>query len=62
VSKSTGNRIQGILKAITFLDEVSQFNSWEQYKLLKENEELQSKLELLTAEKNKLQTSLDTPD
>lgn len=62
VIKHMGYHIGGIIKAIVFLEELSQFNSWEQYKLLKEKEELQAKLELLTQEKTKLQAMLDTPD
>jgi hypothetical protein len=62
VNKPMGYHIQGIVNAIAFLDEVSQFNSWEQYQLLKENEALQAKLELLTQEKTKLQAMLDNSE
>jgi hypothetical protein len=61
-TSSTGKGIQGVINAIQLLEEVSQFKSWEKYQLIKENEELQSKLELLTAERNKLQANLDNPD
>lgn len=62
ISSSTGKGIQGVINAIQILDEVSQFNSWEQYQLIKENEALQAKLELLTQEKNNLQAMLNNPE
>ena len=60
-SSSTGKGIHGVINAIQLQEEISQFKSWEQYQLLKENEALQAKLELLKAEKSRLLALLGLP-
>jgi len=55
VSHSTGSGIRGIVGAIAFLDEISQFKSWEQFQLQRQNELFKTTLEELTAEYKMLQ-------
>lgn len=55
-----GKRIEGVISVLKFLDEVSQYESWEQYKLQNENLELLAKLEQLKAEKARLARLLES--
>lgn len=58
VQKTMNGRIKGIVEAIAFLNELSQFSSWEEYQLCAENEKLRKTLNALLVEKNRLESLL----
>lgn len=54
IYKGMDKQIKGVVKAISFLEELSHFASWEEYQLRKENEELRKTLDILLEAKNSL--------
>ena len=60
MDKDFGNRMSGIINAIKFLREISQYRSLEHYTLTDENNRLKAELEALQLEHQNLTTRLQT--